>query len=102
LFPLALLGVDIDALCAGAVAMKTVCLQDDLFENPAAISAALLYTHYHDNITVHDTFLYDPALEGIGKWYRQLLAESIGKAVNRSKQVVHTGITPLVSIGSTD
>ncbi len=102
LFPLALLGIDIDALCAGAAAMKDRCMHDDLFENPAAISAALLYTHYHDNITTHDTFLYDPALEGIGKWYRQLLAESIGKEVNRSKQLVHTGITPLVSIGSTD
>ncbi len=47
-------------------------------------------------------FLFAPCLESLGKWYRQLLAESIGKEFDRDGKVVHCGIMPTVSIGSTD
>ena len=40
--------------------------------------------------------------ESLGKWARQLYAESLGKEFDRSGKEVRAGITPIVSIGSTD
>jgi len=102
LFPLALCGVDIDALCTGASDMLMRCLQTELFDNPAALRAAILYEHYTCGINIHDTFVFSVDLESVGKWYRQLMGESVGKALNRRGKEVHVGITPTVSVGSTD
>jgi Glucose-6-phosphate isomerase len=38
----------------------------------------------------------------IGKWYRQLTGESLGKEQNREGKKVNAGITPIASVGSTD
>ncbi len=102
LFPLSLLGVDIKALAEGAKKMVDNCCNYDIVKNPAALSAALLYACYHKNISIHDMFLFSNDLQSLGMWYRQLLAESIGKENNIGGRVVHIGITPTVSIGSTD
>lgn len=100
--PLLALGLDVVALRAGAVAMRTECLQTDVTNNPAALGAAFLAHGLADGKTIHDTFVFSSQLESLGKWYRQLLGESIGKAQNNAGEVVHTGITPTVSVGSTD
>ncbi len=102
LFPLAMLGVDIDQLLAGARAMVETSNSIDIFANNVALSAAILYCQYQKNITIHDTFLFSVDLENIGKWYRQLLGESIGKESDRQGNKAFIGITPTVSIGSTD
>lgn len=102
LFPLALLGVDIWALHSGAQSMIPALTNEDILNNPAALSAAILYTHYTKGITIHDTFLFSVDLEAVGKWYRQLMGESIGKEYNRAGEQVFVGITPTVSIGSID
>lgn len=102
LFPLAVVGVDIDALCAGAHAMVDACMSEKGMQNPAAISAALLYLHYQHGRSIHDTFVFSPALHALGNWYRQLLAESVGKEHDQQGKVVHVGITPTVSVGTTD
>jgi glucose-6-phosphate isomerase len=65
-----------------------------------AQSASILALHYAKGIRIHDLFLFDPALEGIGKWYRQLLGESIGKKGYNNEEAV--GFVPTVSIGSMD
>jgi glucose-6-phosphate isomerase len=49
-----------------------------------------------------DLFFFVPALESLGKWARQLVAESIGKEFDRDGRTIHNGITPTVSIGSVD
>lgn len=100
LFPLALLGVNIDALLEGAQSMIAPCMSIDILKNPAALSAAILFAHYQKGFTVHDTFLFSVDLESMGKWYRQLMGESIGKSQKESGEAV--GITPTVSIGTTD
>ncbi len=102
LFPLALLGVDIDQLLAGARAVVAGAITPAMVTNMSAVSAAILYGNYKKNITIHDTFLFSVDLENVGKWYRQLLGESIGKEHNRWGEKVNSGITPTVSIGSTD
>lgn len=94
LFPLAALGLDIDALRAGAVDARTKALTTDVMQNEAVISATILYLHYRNGKNINDNFFFAPQLESIGKWYRQLMGESCGKDGK--------GITPTVSLGSTD
>lgn len=99
LFPLVLAGIDIQALLDGAQRMFNVCTNMALHDNPAALSAAILVEQYNKSITIHDMFLFSVELSAIGSWYRQLVGESLGKL---SLQDVEVGITPTVSIGSTD
>lgn len=102
LFPLAAAGVDIKKLLLGAKEVSEGALAKSVTKNNAAVSAIILYRQYKKDRYIHDTFLFHKQLESLGKWYRQLLAESIGKEKNKHEKVVHIGITPTVSIGSTD
>ncbi|MDO8571720.1 MAG: hypothetical protein Q7R79_03500, partial [bacterium] len=95
LFPLVAAGINVNLLLEGARAMIGQCLSLKAINNPALISASVLYYHYRQKKNIHDTFLFHPELESLGKWYRQLLGESIGKSNT-------VGITPTVSLGSTD
>lgn len=94
LFPLAAAGVDILDLLRGAMLARKYSIHDKLEKNAAAVSAIFLYRNLLKGFSINDTFLFSPQLESLGKWYRQLMGESIGKN--------STGITPTVSIGSTD
>ncbi|MDZ7726473.1 MAG: hypothetical protein U5L75_02735 [Candidatus Campbellbacteria bacterium] len=100
LFPLACLGFDIEKLHAGAREMRDRSLSQT--DNPAMHSAIMLAHHYEEGCRIHDTFIFDPSFEYLGKWYRQLLAESIGKRMDRDGNERRIGYTPTVSIGSTD
>lgn len=102
LFPLAAGGINIDELLEGATAMRSLCVKENLLENPAALSATILFLQSKKGKTINDNFFFDPQLESLGKWYRQLMGESIGKEHNLIGKLVHAGITPTVSIGSTD
>jgi glucose-6-phosphate isomerase len=97
LFPLALLGIDIDALHAGAREILPSLLSTN--HNDAATAAAILAYHYKHGIAIHNTFLFSVDLTSTGFWYRQLMAESIGKQTLNGTRI---GITPTVSIGSID
>lgn len=102
LFPLGLLGCDIGALLQGAADSIKNCTALDFDENYAAQTACVLYAQHEKNITIQDMFLFSVQLEGVGKWYRQLMGESIGKEFNRKNEKVETGITPTVSMGTVD
>jgi glucose-6-phosphate isomerase len=101
LFPLGMLDVAIEDLAAGALQMCQHCLADG-DENFAAISASLLYAAYQQGFFIHDFFPFSVDLVQAGMWYRQLLAESIGKEYTIDGRRVSVGITPTVSVGSTD
>ena len=102
LFPLAVMGIDIQELLKGAIAARSYCLRFSK-DNPAAMGAITLAAQYQkQKKRVHDTFVFSHRLEGVGKWYRQLLAESCGKERNRKGRKVNAGITPTVSVGSVD
>ncbi|MCA9380979.1 hypothetical protein KC678_01835 [Candidatus Dojkabacteria bacterium] len=62
-------------------------------ENSPAMHLAL---ELFNNRPIVNEFFFDQNLENLGKWYRQLVGESLGKE-SSSKS-----ITPIVSIGSTD
>ncbi len=102
LFPLAALGVPVAKILEGAVDIRTSCLNSDINFNPAAQSALVAYQSYQHGQIVHDTFVFNPELESLGKWYRQLLGESIGKSVAGEGDTGRVGIVPTVSVGSTD
>ncbi len=101
-FPLGLLGIDIEQLLDGAKCMRTACIETNIENNPAAISAAIQYLHYEGGKNISDLFLFANDLESLGKWWRQLMAESLGKEFNKKGETVNIGITPVISIGSTD
>ncbi len=103
LFPLSVMGVDIERLLAGAREMLDRCLTTSIEENPAAIIASLILLNLKRGISVHDHFIFSNDLEDMGRWYRQLMAESIAKEWNAlGTERIFTGITPTISIGSTD
>ncbi|MEM4282627.1 MAG: hypothetical protein QW559_00330 [Candidatus Woesearchaeota archaeon] len=104
LFPLALLRTDIKSLVDGAAEMAKYCLKQDqnIMSNPAVIGASLAYIHYKKGKPIHDLFLWSPNLEGIGKWWRQLVGEGLAKEFDLNGKRVFEGITPTVSIGSND
>jgi len=99
-FPLLILGFDVEELLRGAETMRDKCLKEE--ENPAVLSALSLAHYYSRGYIIHDTFCFDPSLEFLGAWYRQLLAESVGKKENIHGEEVRAGITPTISIGSRD
>ncbi len=91
-FPLAVLGVDVQGLLTGAKQALNDTLEGT---DHAAALAVAQYEHALNKKNIVDFFVFAKRLDSIGAWYRQLLAESIGKNEN-------VGITPTTSIGSTD
>jgi glucose-6-phosphate isomerase len=102
LFPLAAMGYNIDSLLGGAKKMRATCLSTSIKKNPALASASILFLQNKKGKTINDNFIFHSELESVGKWYRQLMGESVGKEKNRKNKKVNAGITPTVSIGSTD
>lgn len=102
LFPLAVAGFDVRKLIEGARAAVEDGLLGDVSLNHALVSANTTMLHLEKDRSIHNTLLFAPELESLGKWYRQLMGESIGKEKDLKGRVVHTGITPIVTIGSTD
>jgi glucose-6-phosphate isomerase len=99
----ALIGIDVEALHAGAAAMDQRCRAPDLLENPALLHAALQFLlHTRRALPMAVTFAYSHRLRNVADWYAQLLAESLGKKHSRSGAVVHRGPTPIRAVGVTD
>jgi glucose-6-phosphate isomerase len=103
LVPAALIGVNIKKLCRGAAAMTESAWTEDLESNIALSSALhhwLIWTVKKKSIQV--AFPYSNFLWGTAFWFRQLWAESLGKAKDRTGAVVHVGQTPVAALGTTD
>ncbi|HLD81783.1 MAG TPA: hypothetical protein VJA22_01075, partial [Patescibacteria group bacterium] len=102
LFPLLVSNVDVHDLLSGAREMRDAALGSDHKTNFAMVSAVITYLNHQKGFTINNNFFFNRNLEGVGKWYRQLMGESIGKKHDTGGQEVYAGITPLVSIGTTD
>ncbi len=103
LVPAALAGINIGRLTAGAAQMTHLCWQPDLDQNVALRAALhhwLIWTRKDKPVQV--AFPYSNFLWGTAFWFRQLWAESLGKAQNRKGETVHTGQTPVAALGTTD
>ena len=103
LLPAALIGIDIDALLAGARDMDERCSSTELRENPAGLFAVLQYlADTEQRAPMHVMMSYSDRLYGVADWFRQLWAESLGKEKNRAGETVNVGPTPLKAMGATD
>jgi glucose-6-phosphate isomerase len=102
LFSAAMCGIDIDSLLAGARDMDVRVSCEDFRKNPAAINAAINYHFYNQGKRISVMMPYSYALKDLADWYRQLWAESLGKAKDLSGREVHIGPTPVAALGATD
>lgn len=102
LLPAALIGLDIKGLIKGALKMREIFLSEDAENNLVFQLAALQYLFYLNGKNINVLFVYSQKLLKLGDWYRQLLAESVGKEINDRGEKVNVGITPVVALGATD
>ena len=78
LLPIAVAGVDIEALMAGAARMMEVCA-DPSYQCPAWQYAAIRYELYRSGRSIELLACYDPAFRFMAEWWKQLFGESEGK-----------------------
>ena len=78
LLPIAVSGVDIDALMRGAASMMDQCAVPG-YECPAWRYAAARYQLYRDGRAVEILGCFDPAFRMMAEWWKQLFGESEGK-----------------------
>ncbi|TVR03031.1 MAG: glucose-6-phosphate isomerase [Deltaproteobacteria bacterium] len=103
LYPLAMAGLDVEALLAGAAAARDAALAPEAESNPAICFAA-------HQVALHDagtrglvfmpyaTRLFDTAL-----WFVQLWAESLGKVRRHADgHTENVGPTPIAALGAND
>lgn len=102
LFSAAMCGIDIDQLLAGTADMDAKVSCEDFFKNPAAINAAINYYFYTQGKKISVMMPYSFHLKDLADWYRQLWAESLGKAKDLKGNEVHIGPTPVKALGATD
>ncbi len=103
LFSAAMCGIDIDALLAGAEAMRQRVETLPWRENPACMLAAITFlAATAKGKPIHVMMPYSNRLVALADWYRQLWAESLGKKTDRPGREVHLGPTPIKALGATD
>ena len=103
LLPLALVGIDIDAIVNGVKDMDLALKNTDIRENIAAQNALIHYlldTKKGKNLSV--MMPYSSRLKYVADWYVQLWAESLGKNKDKDGNDVNIGPTPIKALGATD
>jgi len=99
----ACVGFDIEAFLAGARSMDEACRTPEVRRNPALWNAALKYLAAQRCGCRTEIFMpYGDYLKSTAEWYVQLLAESLGKRLDRSGREAYYGRTPVVAVGTTD
>ena len=79
LLPIAVAGVEIEELMAGAADMMNVCARADMAENPAWQYAGARYELYRSGRRIELLASYEPAFRFMSEWWKQLYGESEGK-----------------------
>ena len=79
LLPIAVAGIDIGELMAGAQSMMEVCRADDIAVNPAWQYAAARYELYQDGKKIELLASFEPSFRFMAEWWKQLYGESEGK-----------------------
>jgi glucose-6-phosphate isomerase len=92
LVPLTLLGHDVDDFIAGYLDASL-----EQHEKLVAESAARLAIYHQLKYPHYNFFVFEPRLEKLGRWYRQLFAESLGKERDLKGQVLKGAMVPTIS-----
>ncbi|RGX56049.1 MULTISPECIES: glucose-6-phosphate isomerase [Anaerotruncus] len=79
LLPMAVAGIDIDAVMAGAREAMDALAADDLEKNDCYRYAALRNILYRKGKKIELMVSYEPAFTLMNEWYKQLFGESEGK-----------------------
>jgi glucose-6-phosphate isomerase len=79
LLPIAVAGIDIDALLAGAKDVADATNDPDVTKNPAYFYAAARNLLYRKGYTTEIFASFEPRLHYIAEWWKQLTGESEGK-----------------------
>lgn len=95
LLPAALIGIDIGKLMEGAEKMRDRVLSENFEENLAYQLALIQFLLSQKGKFINILMPYSQKLFRLADWYRQLLAESIGKTEE-------IGLTPVNALGVTD
>jgi glucose-6-phosphate isomerase len=118
LLHLAIVGIDLKEVLAGAQDMAKRCLSPSLAKNPAGLYAVLHFLAYRKKgKSIGILMPFAESLKSTADWYCQLLAESLGKKFARKivkradggedwqqdpGRVVHIGRTPVPARGTSD
>lgn len=92
LIPLTLLGHDVDDFIAGYLDAS-----EENYESLVAESAARIATYHQLKYHHYNFFAFEPRLEKLGRWYRQLFAESLGKETDINGKPVKHAMVPTIS-----
>lgn len=79
LLPIAVTGIDIEALMRGAAQMMDVCKNTVSYDCPAWRYAAARYALYRAGKPIELLACYDPSFRFMLEWWKQLYGESEGK-----------------------
>lgn len=99
LVPLALCGVDIQALLNGAKNMKDSYFKNGYLQD-ILLKKSLFYAKNHAKYHINCIFTYSESLKYFCEWYVQLWGESLGKKQRDS--AFNVGLTPIGLIGPKD
>jgi glucose-6-phosphate isomerase len=94
LVPLAVAGIDIRALVAGASSMRKACQASDMLSNPAHMYAAVRHGLYLRGFSTEVMSTFHSDLQTVQEWWKQLFGESEGKGGE--------GIFPASTVFTTD
>jgi glucose-6-phosphate isomerase len=95
LLPAAVMGLDVQALLLGASSTTKQFIEEPVERNPVLLYAGLNYLLSEDlGKPVRVMCAWSKKLEGLGLWYDQLLAESLGKNGR--------GPTPITAVATRD
>lgn len=94
LLPIAVSGIDVDALMAGAQEAVRLYGKENVEDNPAYQYASLRHLLYKQGYKIEVLANYNPRLMYYGEWWKQLFGESHGKN--------HLGIFPATANYTTD
>ncbi len=94
LLPIAVAGIDIDELMAGAKEAQDTLNSTDINENPVLKYAAIRNAFYNQGKKLECFVSYEPCMAMFNEWLKQLFAESEGKDGK--------GLFPVSCIFSTD
>lgn len=102
LVPMALAGYPIRELLEGARLARQQAFEPSPPDSALFRAVADAYLLYEQGIDEFVMMAYGSRLETLVDWFRQLWAESLGKAQNRDGEPVHEGITPVKAVGTVD
>jgi len=101
IFPLLCVGIEGKDLFRGAQSVIDDTIDRGVESDSFKLAQDIIAWHEKGAVTF-DLFVFHPELESVGKWYRQLFAESIGKGKKMDGTPTTHRMVPTVSIGSTD